>query len=349
MLDAIVSDDQDIYKPKSSQSAIMKQIINDLDTAEQGAFTDYGRLDYNKGRMTRYGINALQADVYLWNSDYEKCVQSCDKVINSAQFGLITTEDTTAGNNDWFNSLFVTGNSNESIFEFQFNITKSNPFFDYFTPNSSNSNLNGKKYLWANYYVVGDGGLFSSINEYQPDLRAKLSSSFTSDQTIWKWVGLSINGTSVRGKNALSSHWIIYRLADVYLMKAEALNQLDRGQEAKDILEIIQNRAYAPITTGSVDNTDKEGLADLILLERQKEFLFEGKRWFDVLRNARRNKFERMKVIENMIYNYAPANLQNELIKRFSDTLSLYFPIPQAEINANPFLKQNKYYDISNQ
>jgi starch-binding outer membrane protein, SusD/RagB family len=337
--DAIVSDDQDIYLPKNSQGEIIRQIINDLDTAELYISTTYNRIDYDKGRLTRFGINALQADVYLWNSEYENSVKACNKIINSGQFGLVATADTSLGNNEWFNSIFVNGNSNESIFEFQFNPTKTNPFYDYFHPS-------GRKYFMANAFVAFDEGLFSSVNGYQPDLRAKLASSFTIDQNIWKYLGLSTNGTTLRASTSFYAHWIVYRLADVLLLKAEALNQLGLSQEAINILYQIQDRAYSP--RSEVEPGNKDELADLILAERQKELLFEGKRWFDVLRNSRRDKYRRMEVIHNMINNYAAANLQNELKKRFTDTLSLYFPLPQSEIDANPNLIQNKYYDASN-
>ena len=342
MTKAIVSDDQNIYVPKSSQGTIINQIINDLDTAEQNAYPSYGRLDYDKGRLTKFGIMALQADVYLWNSNYQKCIDACNKIIGSGQYGLVQTQDSSAGNNNWYLDNFVTGNSNESIFEFQFNPSKSNPFFDYF----SNA---GKWYFFPSTYVISDGSLFTSTkNGYQPDLRAKPSSSFTSSQMVWKYTGLSTNGGTKRSKDAFNAHWIVYRLADVYLMRAEALNQLNRGQEAMSDVKTIQGRVYAD-TTYHIDYSDKEGITDLILKERQKEFLFEGKRWFDVLRHARRNHFGYMRYIEEMIGNYAIVSLQNELIHRYTDTLSLYFPIPQSEIDANPNLKQNKYYDPSNQ
>jgi len=341
MTEAIVSDDQNIYLPKSSQSTIISQIINDLDTAAQKALPFYGQLDYDKGRFTRYGINALQADVYLWNSDYQKCIEACNKIIYSGQYGLVQTPDSSSGLNNWYSDNFVTGNSNESIFEFQFNATKSNPFYDYF----SNA---GKWSFIASTYVVSDGSLFTSEKGYMSDLRAKPSSSFTASQMVWKYVGLSTNGSTKRSKDVFNAHWIVYRLADIYLMRAEALNQLDRGQEAIGDIKAIQGRAYAD-TTYQIDNTDKDGITDLILKERQKEFLFEGKRWFDVLRHARRDHFGHMRYIQDMIGNYASASLQNELINRYTDTLSLYFPIPQSEIDANPNLKQNKYYDPSNQ
>jgi starch-binding outer membrane protein, SusD/RagB family len=298
-------------------------------------------LDYDKGRLTRYGINALQADVYLWNFDYQKCIDACNKIIYSGLYGLVQTPDSSGSNNNWYTDNFVNGNSNESIFEFQFNATKTNPFYDYF----SNA---GKWSFIASTYVVSDGSLFISENGYMPDLRAKPSSSFTASQMVWKYTGLSTNGSTKRAKDVFNAHWIVYRLADIYLMRAEALNQIDRGQEAIADVKTIQARSYAD-TTYQIDNTDKDGITDLILKERQKELLFEGKRWFDVLRHARRNHFSNMRYIHEMIGNYASVTLQNELINRYSDTLSLYFPIPQSEIDANPNLKQNKYYDPSGQ
>ncbi|MEI9808539.1 MAG: hypothetical protein WDO16_12080 [Bacteroidota bacterium] len=43
----------------------------------------------DKGRITRYTVNAIQADVYLWMEKYPECVTACNKIINSNQFGLI--------------------------------------------------------------------------------------------------------------------------------------------------------------------------------------------------------------------------------------------------------------------
>jgi starch-binding outer membrane protein, SusD/RagB family len=352
MTKAVVSDDQDISIAKSSMGDILRQITTDLDTAEKYAYPSYGSLVYNKGRMTLYGINTLQADIYLWNSNYTKCIEACNKVLNSGQYGLVTTSTSdTSTTNNWFTSIFYEGNSNESIFELQFNSSKANPFYKYFSAAS------GYKYFSASSYVSSDQTLFPTISgsTMQPDLRAKNASSFaTTSLTIWKYTGTSTNGTSLRSEAAFYAHWIVYRLADVYLMRAEAYNQLDSRSTAEDRimaddLLAVQRRAFA--MSGAVIDTfgDKDQMADLILKERQKEFLFEGKRWFDVLRNARRDNYRRKELIFTMIANSAASSLQNELIKRYTDTLSLYYPLPQSDILADPNLKQNKYYDASNQ
>ena len=77
-----------------------------------------------KEEITKYTINAIQADVYLWMEKYAECIAACNKIINSNQFGLIDG----AVPSTWFNTLYVNGNSNESIFEFQFDNQRQNTF-----------------------------------------------------------------------------------------------------------------------------------------------------------------------------------------------------------------------------
>ena len=67
------------------------------------------------------------------------------------------------------------------------------------------------------------------------------------DFIIWKYVGPGADGENTRsGSEQNSANWIVYRLADVMLMKAEALSQLGRFQEALDIINEIRVRADVP-------------------------------------------------------------------------------------------------------
>ncbi|WP_315817795.1 hypothetical protein [Paraflavitalea speifideaquila] len=72
-------------------------------------------------------MNALLADVYLWMDKYSDCVAECDKIIKSGKFGLVQA-------NEFFNNVFYEGNSNESIFELQFDAQKLNGFYIMHTP-----------------------------------------------------------------------------------------------------------------------------------------------------------------------------------------------------------------------
>ena len=66
------------------------------------------------------------------------------------------------------------------------------------------------------------------------------------------------------------------------------------GQEALDIINLVRARARALIATAQNPAvSDKAGIAEYILKERSREFAFEGKRWFDLLRNAKRNNYQR--------------------------------------------------------
>jgi hypothetical protein len=111
---------------KSPQADVLKQILTDLQTAEPNATINYGSNASNKGRVTKYMINALQADIYLYQYDYANCITACDKIIKSNQFGLVSR-------GSLFNDLYSNGNSTESIFEFQFDgsTTQNNPFMVY--------------------------------------------------------------------------------------------------------------------------------------------------------------------------------------------------------------------------
>ena len=113
--------DQDITSlPKSGSDTVLNQIVADLKKAYPSAVTTYGNVASDKGRVTKYTINAILADVYLWMNRYTDCMAECDKIINSNQFGLVSGQNASS----WFSALYVNGNSPESIFEFQYDVTK---------------------------------------------------------------------------------------------------------------------------------------------------------------------------------------------------------------------------------
>lgn len=118
----------------------------------------------------------------------------------------------------------------------------------------------------------------------------------------------------------------VIRYADILLSRAEALNEISGpGQEALDLINEVRIRAgIDPLVLGDI--TGKEDLRDKILLERAWEFYSEGLRREDLIRQ---NKFI------------------SSAIARGVTTASekhLRFPIPQAEIDANPAVIQNTGY-----
>lgn len=316
--------------PKTSADSVMAQVQNDLAFADSNAVITYGSVASDKGRLTKYTIKAIEADVFLWLDKYNESIAACDFIINSKKFGLI------AGNSAWFTNLFYNGNSNESIFEFQYDAQKLNSFYGMFL--TSRARYLASANVMENVYTI------DFVNDANKDIRGEAASVRTSDNAIWKFVGVDYNTS--RTPDVSYAHWFVYRYADILLMKAEALNQLGgRGAEALDLVYTIRTRGHALAQTDNApDPNDQNAVCDFIVQERAREFSFEGKRWYDVLRNAKRNNYARIDLILNMVAKSVPANLQQSALGKYRDINSHYFPIYAYEIQTDPNLVQNPFY-----
>ena len=128
--------------------------------------------------------------------------------------------------------------------------------------------------------------------------------------------------------NTNSAGFVVLRFADVLLMKAEALNELGRTQEAEEPLYRVRRRA------GLTNRSDVEGLSqaamrEKIRHERRIELAFEGHRWFDMVR------WDGGQYALDFLHTIGKSN---------AAVKHLLFPIPQKERDANPNLTQNPGY-----
>jgi hypothetical protein len=327
-LKVTASDADNFQIPQSSQADVLKQVAADLVLAESKAVVSYGNNASDKGRITKYTINAMQADVYLWLNDYDNALAACDKVINSGIFGLIPAS------NAWFTTVYANGNSRESIFEFQYDLQKLNPFYSMF--------LDRPRYF-ASGRVMEEVFGIDFQDDTKKDIRGDRASLVASDNYIYKFVGL--NNQDRKSLEQSDTHWFVYRYADVLLMKAEALNQKERGEEALALIAEVRERAGALAQTEkSPLVSDKEGITDYILEERAREFAFEGKRWFDVLRNARRDNYARLDILLTMAAFSAPSDRQQSILAKLKDKNSHYLPVYFYELQTNKALVQNPFY-----
>jgi hypothetical protein len=367
---ASIYDNQNFSVPKNNQSEILEELVTSLREAEKDIPFSYTDKDSNKGRFNAWSLKALLADIYLWKSDYAECVELCTQIINSGQFSLVPVsrqeviiEGATAAETQTvyyanegdvdrlFQNMYALGNSVESIFELQFGTDKVNPFFSMFGPGYAV--IQPKM---ANFYT--EYFISSSIDKGWLDIRGEGVSYVSS--YVWKWIGLTGQSPFLYRTNSSSfSNWIFYRLADVILMKAEALTQqaLHNGsdqkllQEAKQLITQIRDRANAPESTdllfGQTGDIDARTLEEFILNERTREFTFEGKRWFDVLRHAQRDNYSERNLayLARLAILSAPPEKVNSLQSKWlSNKGSHYLPISESEIKANKALVQNEFY-----
>ena len=340
-LDATLSDENITPIAKSSKEDILAQIVADLKLAETKAVVTHGDVASDKGRITVYTVNTILADVYLWMDKYTECIAECNKVINSQKFGLIRGATVNGPvidyNDNWFNTLYYNGNSAEGIFEIQFDAQRLNSFYPMFSSSIPSRRWTASADIMDRVFTI------DFTNNLNYDIRADGGSVRAATSTIWKYVGA--NATGLRAADQSYAHWFFYRYADVLLMKAEALNETSQGQAALDLIYLVRSRANALAATDLTPAPgDKNLIQDFILLERSREFCFEGKRWYDVLRNAKRNNYERLNILLNMVAISVPSNMQQSAQAKMQDRNCHYFPIYLYELQTNRLLVQNPFY-----
>jgi hypothetical protein len=332
-LTATLSDADNFQIPTSPQTEVFAQVIKDLKQADEYAKEDYGNNASNKGRVTTYTINAMLADVYLWTEDYQSALTATKKVTDSGKFKLIEASAST-----WFNIVYATGNSTESIFEFQYTTSNLGPFYSIFYQRPQ---FKGQGLLMDEVFGID---FDDPVNK--KDIRGDKASLIGATGEIYKFTGL--NNDDRKTLQDSDTHWFVYRYADVLLMQAEALARLggdSNGQAAIDIINDIRlKRKALAATSQTVGSGDTNGIIDYILAERAREFAFEGKRWYDLLRVARANNYERKQLLIDLAVATAPANQQQSIIAKLKDPNSHYLPINTYELYTNKALVQNPFY-----
>jgi hypothetical protein len=167
-------------------------------------------------------------------------------------------------------------------------------------------------------------------------------------QNVTKEADLNTSRTRRSGADA---NWIFYRLTDMMLIKAEA--EIERGEEGYErafmLINQVNKRANDVTTAARTDTlkmsdyvNSKASMEELLMAERQREFMFEGKRWYDLVRMARRDgnntrliSLTSRKYIENV----------NALKIKLADPNIIYFPYAKSELKVNPLLKQNPAFN----
>jgi hypothetical protein len=322
MLEPSEADDVDFFINKSADTTILRVIKKDLETYRFFVRDEYGSQEENKGRATKGAFLALLADICLWNFEYEDCIKYVNEMEDELDYLLLP-----AG--AWF-ELFYPGNSLESIFEFQFDesLDQRNTLYTY---------------TYFDYYEASISAveLLTPLPPAREIIRGYGSLRFI-DGLIWKYCGAAPDGGTFRPSSENEScNYIVYRYADVLLMKAEALSQTDRFQEAQTIVNTIRYRANMnPVSIPF----SPQAMEDAIMEERARELAFEGKRWFDLMRLGRRNNYDRKEKLIETIVERVPSTQRLVLASKLTNPLGWYLPIYDLELERNKNLVQNPYY-----
>ncbi len=162
-----------------------------------------------------------------------------------------------------------------------------------------------------------------------------------------------VHGSNQDSRN--KANWIIYRISDVMLLKAEALTQLmsDNTEglseediayrdRAFDIVNAVNKRSLMQAepkdTLVRTDYATKLAITDLVYEERHRELMFEGKRFFDLVRRSQRDgntDYLRTHVANKSI------DIRSVIDSKMQKMDAIYWPYNLYELKANPNLKQN--------
>ncbi len=369
ILEPYMTDDYPVDVPKQSEEAIITQIKKDIETAlATGAakemYEDDSWTGMSKGRVTVWALYALMADVSLWSEDYDECIKYTDLLINSnSTFRPAFVEDP----EQWY-SIFYPGNSNGSIFELNFDQSHNQSADDDATKNMypSPSNI----YPWSQSITASLQFTDAMCKRLYDETVDPLVTSNTVrgyGATFVLSMGTNPQNSNtegylpfkfrIGGKEGLSTvrsykdaNWILYRMADVLLMKAEALIWKGSEQNFAQALELInrvRTRARVPILNVETNAVTQDKMLEYLLQERDLEFAAEGKRWYDLLRFGKSQDYKYKDQFINLIVENNTTVSASWIRSVLKNSDAWYLPINQDEIDRNPALKQNPYYDVT--
>lgn len=318
-------------------------IVEDLKFAEENLPPSYNATD--KGRVTRGGAKALLGKVYMTmagyplnkgNEYYNLAIQKFQEVINDPLYALVSS----------YKDLFdvTKKNSIESLFEIQYkkgspNNATGSPWNNSFAPRNSTTEVAplGEK-LGEN---IPTGDMSQSYEYGDPRKYVSMRDGYTNAGTgafepfkyVRKYYDVSTGSRLDNGNN-----WIELRLADVYLLYAEALVRTG-GSKTTALFYINEVRERARNTPGDPAIVPPPGLlrdyvlgdfasdADLLLAiekERRSELAFENHRWFDLVRTGRAKD---VLIAEQAADGYAPFTWSDD---------KLAYPIPEPVMQSSP-------------
>lgn len=281
--------------PRASKEEILALVLDDYNAA-------LGVLPSKpaNGFAGEYAVRTALARYYLYAGDWDQAEAFADDVIDSKVYSLDTA----------FAAIVTEDFPGESIFEVGYTISD-DPGTD------SNIGLNNlfvgrREIIPSNQEILAlasdeSGDRFSSIDFNTSDLNGA-----DNGWSVAKY------GTADQDNNNV----YVFRLAEVYLIRAEARAQQNKvigANSAQADINILRDRANAP----AVGDVSQAQMLTLLEDERRYELAFEGHRWYDLVRTGR---------IEQVMPSFsANWNVKYEV-----------WPIPQREIQNNNALKGNQ-------
>ncbi|WP_435354731.1 RagB/SusD family nutrient uptake outer membrane protein [Emticicia sp. SJ17W-69] len=270
---------------RSSQAETYTLVLKDLETAEPllPATTD-------RYRATRKTVWALRARLHLYLKEWAKAEEYASKLISDTNYKLLKP----------YNSFFANDarGTQESVFEIFYSSNETNTHRGQWQPQT-----NGGTRQWA-----PNDAIVALLND--PKIGGGRSTLVAKDNQN-RWYG------NLYYRTPATDPTYVFRIAEIYLIRAEARANLDKISDGLADLNAVRDRAGI----AAANATAKDELLLAVENERRVEFALEPHRWFDVVRTGRAAQ----------VFNVTDAN-------------RLLLPIPVTELLIDKALVQNPGY-----
>lgn len=318
------------YFPKRSPvEDIYAQIIEDLEyAAKYGPMPDAS----NKFVFSKGFANGMLARVYLEKPvlDYDKVIEYCNAV-EALGYSLCENYGDLFAYTDG-DSGDSTRNTSESIFEVTYSKSSGQWVWMMFHRNAYNPD---DSFSWAKWITPSRN--LAEAYDAEGDTERK-NASIIYDACSWSLLYPSDSYAFMHKLPTNATSIIVMRLAEIYLMHAEALAMKGLLPDAAEYVNKVRRRAKLSDLSASA-TASSETMLDAILKERRLELAFEGFRWFDLVRT------DKIKEVHDGVNVPGSASYDPYFSTRYPLTEeSILLPIPTTAIDTNPSLTQNPGY-----
>jgi len=244
-----LSADDAAPKARATEADTWALIMDDINFA----VANLGTAKVN-GRVTKFVAQALKARAHLYRGEWAEAEAAATEVIANGGYTLVPTAN--------YANIWLSQNSTEAIWELQFDINNTNSIAFWYYPTAAGGR--NEFTTTASLRDAHEAG----------DVRKVVNASTTPANKTQKYT--RINGTD---------NVMLIRLAEMYLIRAEARAQQNKLTDAVADLNVIRNRAGL----SNANPATAAAIVDAVLNERRFELAHEGHRWFDLRRTGRWN------------------------------------------------------------
>jgi len=305
--------------PRTSKDSVYQQIIADLSDAANlpKAFTGA-----DKGRATSGAAHGLLAKVYVTRRQWAAALTELQQVINGG-YGYDLFDN--------FQDAFqkATKNGKEHLFSVQFETNLGAKNSTQFVSSGDFNSFNVAVYPGdlpsdSLYKLFDENDTRRSVTFFTTLYNAATGKTVDFGAPRFaKFIDYSLSPLSNQAQSGIN--YPVLRYADILLLYAETLNEINGGPTADAYTAINRVRSRAHIDNLAT-GLNQSQFREAVFLERRKEFIQEGNRWFDLSRRGGTYLYDALKKL--------PAKTGAAV----KDTL---YPIPQSERDLNPLLTQN--------